>query len=108
MVESPKDPPNSEFGVLFDPPTVDTPKVIETPDDSNIDPSPIDVNVPRDTSNIFYAYDEPETVVSDSQAASDIPETATTTGSVNISVADGESSLVDIDGDGNITQGSSS
>lgn len=66
MVESPKDPPNVDFGVNLttssdiQPFSIDaskaTNKTTFTFDDVN---QPIDVNKPRDTSNIFYAYEEP-------------------------------------------------
>lgn len=64
MVESPKDSPNSEFGVdLLDQSSSNknTSTEAERSDahESSIVPNieePIDVNQPRDTSNIFYAY----------------------------------------------------
>lgn len=78
MVESPKTPPNVEyeFGVAFPQTAVVRKKTesiqqeIEQTDDQtslasvtlvtdNIQ-EPIDVNIPRDTTNIFYAYEETE------------------------------------------------
>ncbi|KAJ6635625.1 Sodium channel protein 60E [Pseudolycoriella hygida] len=64
MVESPHDPPNSDF-------SIDMRQLSEYSDgicSDNVDKSavtvididePIDVNVPRDTTNIFYDYAEP-------------------------------------------------
>lgn len=81
MVESPKDPPNSDFASTFPVPTVEIPspfsseiapiqpsidttstetQVIQIDDDNDDVNEPIDVNTPRDTTNIFYAYDETE------------------------------------------------
>lgn len=78
MVESPKTPPNVEyeFGVAFPQTAVvrkkteSTQQEIEQTDDQSSltsDPlvtdniqEPIDVNIPRDTTNIFYAYEETE------------------------------------------------
>lgn len=103
MVESPKDPPNVEFGVAFPRPTAivrqktdptaheieietdtdtvaktetiieseiagcqmtDTSISTSTPDANRMEnvivPDPIDVNTPRDTTNIFYAYEDVE------------------------------------------------
>lgn len=77
MVDSPKDPPNSEFGIsataMTEPqtPAAETGDAQETsgqqafkfdiPPPPPIDPNdPIDVNEPRDTSNIFYDYEEPK------------------------------------------------
>lgn len=70
MVESPKDPPNVEFGVAFPQTTVVREKTettttatataitpdIQSTACSNVQ-EPIDVNTPRDTANIFYAYE---------------------------------------------------
>lgn len=74
MVESPKDPPNSGFVSTFPVPTmaissqepsgshsIQVSEEIGKTDDQIIN-EPIDVNVPYDTSNLFYAYegaDEP-------------------------------------------------
>lgn len=63
MVESPKDPPNSDFASTFPMPasvtnsseSVSAPCAIIEIGEAN---EPIDVNTPRDTTNIFYAYDE--------------------------------------------------
>lgn len=63
MVESPHDPPNSDFsidmrhisesdGKCSDNVAKSSATVIDIED-------PIDVNVPRDTTNIFYDYAEP-------------------------------------------------
>lgn len=76
MVESPKEPPNVEFGVAFPQTAVVRNKTestheIEQTDDQDALTSvvtlvtdniqePIDVNIPRDTTNIFYAYEETE------------------------------------------------
>lgn len=78
MVESPKEPPNVEFGVAFPQPTVVRIKTESTQDieqqqqqptdetSAAVAPlaadiqEPIDVNIPRDTTNIFYAYEEME------------------------------------------------
>lgn len=71
MVESPKDPPSVDFGAnlstrsespqssgdIFDERTEEI-KSKQTFDFDDIS-QPIDVNKPRDTSNIFYAYEEP-------------------------------------------------
>lgn len=68
MVESPKDPPNVDFGV-----NITTGSSLKQSSDSinelndQMKPAfefddinqPIDVNKPRDTSNIFYVYEEP-------------------------------------------------
>lgn len=85
MVESPKEPPNSEFGTSFSsppPPKLDDADTSVTMTEGNVrDASdvsisnviiddiqePIDVNTPRDTSNIFYAYEEADASVSDPQ-----------------------------------------
>lgn len=77
MVESPKEPPNVEFGVAFPQTTVVRIKTESTNDieqQQSTDGTsvtavplaaadiqePIDVNIPRDTTNIFYAYEETE------------------------------------------------
>lgn len=74
MVESPKEPPNVEFGVAFPQTAVvqkktESTQEIEQTDGQNASTSvtlvtdiqePIDVNIPRDTTNIFYAYEETE------------------------------------------------
>lgn len=82
MVESPKEPPNVEFGVAFPQTTVVRIKTEPTHDIEQQQPpppseaaseiavslatdiqdiqEPIDVNIPRDTTNIFYAYEETE------------------------------------------------
>lgn len=79
MVESPKEPPNVEFGVAFPQTTVVRIKTESTHDieeqqqqqQSDVESvtaislatdiqEPIDVNIPRDTTNIFYAYEEAE------------------------------------------------
>lgn len=74
MVESPKEPPNVEFGVAFPQPAVVRIKTETTQDIEQTDgqtsstavtlatdiQEPIDVNIPRDTTNIFYAYEETE------------------------------------------------
>lgn len=64
MVESPKEPPNNEFGLDLRGTTTSsaTPSPQSTRATSTIIDieDPIDVNVPRDTSNIFYHYTEPE------------------------------------------------
>ena len=77
MVESPKEPPNVEFGVAFPHTTVVQIKT-ESIEQQQQQPQstdgtsttavqlaadiqePIDVNIPRDTTNIFYAYEETE------------------------------------------------
>lgn len=86
MVESPKEPPNIEFGVASPQTTVvrektETTTTTNTITDSNTTTTtttitttpeiqstacstlqdPIDVNTPRDTANIFYAYEETDT-----------------------------------------------
>lgn len=81
MVESPKEPPNVEFGVAFPQTTVVRKKTESTDNDDNEqitdfrsasttniffetnvqDEDRIDLNTPRDTTNIFYAYEEEET-----------------------------------------------
>lgn len=82
MVESPKEPPNIEFGVAFPQIAVvrektetttttnaitcsNTTTITTTPDIQSTACStlqdPIDVNTPRDTANIFYAYEETDT-----------------------------------------------
>lgn len=74
MVESPKDPPNVEFGVAFPQTTVVRQKTDPMMEPEQIDclasssvpdaiedvQEPIDVNTPRDTTNIFYAYEDVE------------------------------------------------
>lgn len=86
MVESPKEPPNSDFGTSFSAPP--PPKLDEQPNtstavtegsvsdvsttitsDANVVDlqEPIDVNTPRDTTNIFYAYEVTDANVSDPQ-----------------------------------------
>lgn len=74
MVESPKEPPNVEFGVAFPQTAVvqkktESTQEIEQTDGENLPTSviliadiqePIDVNIPVDTTNIFYAYEEKE------------------------------------------------
>lgn len=82
MVESPKDPPNIEFGVASSQATTvvqqktdskpQTEQILQTssstsstattpPNKSIADiQEPIDVNTPRDTTNIFYAYEDVE------------------------------------------------
>lgn len=74
MVESPKEPPNVEFGVAFPQTAVvriktESTQEIEQTDGQSSSTSvtlvtdiqePIDVNIPRDTTNIFYAYEETE------------------------------------------------
>lgn len=85
MVESPKEPPNSEFGTSFSsppPPKLDDPDTSVTMTEDNMHDAsdvsssnvimddiqePIDVNTPRDTTNIFYAYEETDASVSDPQ-----------------------------------------
>lgn len=81
MVESPKEPPNVEFGVAFPQTTVVRKKTESTDNDDNEQITDfrsastaniffeinvqaedrIDLNTPRDTTNIFYAYEEEET-----------------------------------------------
>lgn len=89
MVESPKEPPNSDFNTSFSSSTPAPPNASEglvtSTDDSTVQcvsdvaasdiivddvQIPIDVNTPRDTSNIFYAYDESDVnaTVSDPQS----------------------------------------
>lgn len=73
MVESPKEPPNNDFGLDLTASLIaqqaesTTSSVTPSPSQSTIANStiidiedPIDVNVQRDTSNIFYHYTEPE------------------------------------------------
>lgn len=79
MVESPKDPPNIEFGVASSQATTvvqqetnskpQTEQINIQTSSSSITPpnesiadiqEPIDVNTPRDTTNIFYAYEDVE------------------------------------------------
>lgn len=76
MVDSPKDPPNSEFGASTASAEPQTPSAetssaqqasgqaafkFDIPPPPPIDSNePIDVNEPRDTSNIFYDYEEPK------------------------------------------------
>lgn len=85
MVESPKEPPNSDFGMSFSSPPLpkldDSDISVATTDANVHDTSdvsvsnvivedirqPIDVNTPRDTTNIFYAYEETDASVSDPQ-----------------------------------------
>lgn len=87
MVESPKEPPNSEFGTSFSSPPPPPSKLddsntsvsmtesnVHNPTDLSISnviiddiQEPIDVNTPRDTTNIFYAYEETDASVSDPQ-----------------------------------------
>ncbi|XP_031618644.1 sodium channel protein 60E isoform X2 [Contarinia nasturtii] len=108
MVESPKEPPNVEFGVAFPQTAVvryktETTHEIEQTDGENSPTSvvtlvtdniqePIDVNIPRDTTNIFYAYEETEidnsfqaqpAQLADSFSAS-IPETHDTIDTSNL------------------------
>lgn len=76
MVDSPKDPPNSEFGVKVvskdssiasttsdcdrDQKCSSDEQAFTFPPPPPIDPNePIDVNQPRDTTDIFYDYEEP-------------------------------------------------
>lgn len=74
MIESPKEPANIDFGVVF-PQTdaLEQPIEDQTHETSKTEAAssstdgvvtdvqePIDVNIPRDTSNIFYAYDDAE------------------------------------------------
>lgn len=74
-IDSPKEPPNVEFGVAFLQTAVVRNKTesiqeIEQTDGQSSPTSvtlvtdniqePIDVNIPRDTTNIFYAYEETE------------------------------------------------
>lgn len=82
MVESPKDPPNSDFATSFSSPP---PPKSDEPDESMTDADaadvcesnvviddiqePIDVNTPRDTTNIFYAYEETDENFSGAQIA---------------------------------------
>lgn len=80
MVESPKEPPNSDFGTSFSsppPPKLDDPDSTLTMTEGDAPISnvivediqePIDVNTPRDTTNIFYAYEETDANVSDAQS----------------------------------------
>lgn len=84
MVESPKEPPNSDFGTSFSSPPLpvsDDPETVtaieeDVHDASHVSTSnviaddiqePIDVNTPRDTTNIFYAYEETDADVSNLQ-----------------------------------------
>lgn len=59
-VESPKDSPVDEHKNLPQTPTITTPPIetVIQERSANIINEPIDVNIPRDTSNIFYDYDE--------------------------------------------------
>lgn len=101
MVESPKDPPNSDFASAFPVPYVEVCSsssisgeiipiqseinapitteaeviVIGDDDDDNGVNEPIDVNTPRDTTNIFYAYDESEANQMNSPQTSDTAPT---------------------------------
>lgn len=104
MVESPKEPPNVEFGVAFPQTTPTTVVRIKTESTQSMDEQeqgreqqsqqstdgsfatatdlqePIDVNIPRDTTNIFYAYEETEVDNSfneqQQQSTPDMPETS--------------------------------
>lgn len=63
MVESPHEPPNSDFSIDMRHISDSDGKCADNLDESpatviDID-DPIDVNVPRDTTNIFYDYAEP-------------------------------------------------
>lgn len=90
MVESPKEPPNSDFCTSFSSPPLpisDDPETVTTTDGDVHDAShvstsnviiddiqePIDVNTPRDTTNIFYAYEETDADVSDLQSEQILP-----------------------------------
>lgn len=64
MVESPHEPPSSDFTIDMRHVSLETDgKCLDNADKSSatvIDiEEPIDVNVPRDTTNIFYDYAEP-------------------------------------------------
>lgn len=63
MVESPHEPPNSDFSIDMRHISESDGKCLDNADKSSttvIDiEDPIDVNVPRDTTNIFYDYAEP-------------------------------------------------
>lgn len=57
MVESPKEPPNNEFGLDL------TSTIVSQTIDTVINiEEPIDVNEQRDTSNIFYDYTVPDEI----------------------------------------------
>lgn len=60
MVESPHEPPNSDFSINVPAAAVAAEDRECSADQVVIDiDEPIDVNVPRDTTNIFYDYAEP-------------------------------------------------
>lgn len=78
MVESPHEPPNSDF-------SIDMRNISESDDGNGANNSPvqsttididdpIDVNVPRDTTNIFYDYVEPTTTTPPSPSTNNLSD----------------------------------